>query len=111
MTLYVVALGVVLFIFERIRPNKPFVSVEKWYLKAISFNLFALAILTIGSFTWDLWFKSIPLFKMSDTIPNAFKGGLSILFFTCSFIGGTGQDILVKNYGVFSIKFTIAPKE
>lgn len=74
MILYVVILGIALFIFERIRPNKPFVSVAKWYLRAVSFNLLALVILTIGSVTWDQWFKSITLFKMSDAIPNAIKG-------------------------------------
>lgn len=74
MVLYIAIIGITLFLYERLRPSKPFVSVPKWYFRAISFNLLALIIFLIGSVTWDMWFQNIVLLKIDSRFPDPVKG-------------------------------------
>ena len=74
MVMYIVVLGIALFVLERVRPSRPFVSSKHWYFRAIGFNILALAVVVLGAITWDQWFQAVTIFKLNEDIPNPVKG-------------------------------------
>lgn len=74
MMVYIITLGVVLFVLERIRPASPFVSTRNWYWRAIFFNLATLVVVMVGAMTWDQWFRTFTLFRLDDQLPDPVKG-------------------------------------
>jgi len=78
---YIAIIGVFLFLFERFKPNKPFISSPKWFVRAICLNLITLVLFLLGSVTWELWFQSVTFFKLDVDLPLPIKGLITYVAF------------------------------
>lgn len=78
---YIVVVGIVLFIFERVRPLKAFVSTPYWYTRAILLNLLILPVVILGAVTWDTLFQTQSIFSIKKSLPEPVQGLLIYLLF------------------------------
>lgn len=85
MIYYVIIFGAALFLFERIRPGKPYVKSSRWYTRAVILNITSLTVLWLGSVTWDKWLYGYSLFEMNDYMPAPVNGFIGYFVFTFFF--------------------------
>lgn len=85
MITYIAVIGILLFLFERLKPNKPFVFSSKWYLRAISFNLITLVLFILGSLSWDLWFQSINIYNSNIELAPPVQGLITYIIYNFIF--------------------------
>lgn len=65
MTLYIIGIGILLIILERIIPDQKLPHVKGWWLRVIILNVFQIGILFLGKATWDNWFVGASIFHIS----------------------------------------------
>lgn len=74
-----------MFFIERLKPSKPFVFSSKWYLRAISLSLITLVLFIFGSFSWDLWFKSISVYNPNIELVPPIEGLITYIIYNFIF--------------------------
>jgi sterol desaturase/sphingolipid hydroxylase (fatty acid hydroxylase superfamily) len=77
----IIAVGVLFFILERIRPGRDLPSSRGWYARAIFLNLCQLGVVLLGGITWNRWLQGPSILHVSNLMPPAVQGLL------CWFVG------------------------
>lgn len=84
MALYIIAIGVLFMVLERIVPDQKLPHVKGWWMRVAILNLFQVGILFLGKITWDKWFQGYSLFHLPSTM-NPILGGL-IAYLVITFV-------------------------
>jgi sterol desaturase/sphingolipid hydroxylase (fatty acid hydroxylase superfamily) len=74
MTFYIIGIGLLLIILERIIPDQKLPHVKGWWLRVIVLNIFQIGILFLGKATWDNWFVGVSLLNTSDYFSEPISG-------------------------------------
>jgi sterol desaturase/sphingolipid hydroxylase (fatty acid hydroxylase superfamily) len=72
------------FVLERLKPGWRLASVKSWPLRATAINLVQLAVVLVAGVTWETWFSSWLVFRLSEHL-SPFAGGL-IAYLIATFI-------------------------
>lgn len=72
------------FLLERIKPGWRLPNVSTWTIRVLGVNFIQLSIVVLAGFTWEKWFSSVSVFKLSQFVPN-WIGGV-IAYFIATFI-------------------------
>ncbi|AZI24306.1 sterol desaturase family protein [Pedobacter sp. G11] len=72
------------FLLERIKPGWKLPNVSTWTIRVLGVNFIQLSIVVLAGFTWEKWFSSVSMFKLSQFVPN-WIGGV-IAYFIATFI-------------------------
>ncbi len=84
MALYIIAIGVLFMVLERIVPDQKLPHVKGWWMRVCILNLFQIGILFLGKVTWDHWFQGQSFFHLSNDL-NAPVGGF-IAYLVITFV-------------------------
>ena len=80
----IIGVGLSLILLERIFPDRVLPKVHGWWFRVIIINFLQFAIVVLGMFTWDTWFKSHQPYII-DGYPDFFLGFIGYLFITFVF--------------------------
>jgi len=86
MTLYyIIAIGILLMIIERIIPDQKLPHVPGWWTRVIVLNILQLGVLFLGKITWDTWFQGLSFFHLSSSVSPIIGGLIAYLIITFVF--------------------------
>ncbi|RZK14815.1 MAG: sterol desaturase family protein, partial [Pedobacter sp.] len=57
------------FLLERIKPGWKLPNVSTWTIRVLGVNFIQLSIVVLAGFTWEKWFSSVSVFKLSQFVP------------------------------------------
>lgn len=79
----IIAVGLGFMLLERSLPDQKLPHSNKWWIRAIAFNLAQLLVVYLGGFLWDAFLQRLSLFQLSSVVPNVvLQGGLGYLLST-----------------------------
>lgn len=81
----IIAIGILLYAVERIRPGRPWKEIDGWYGRAFILNFLQLLIVCLASYSWNIWFANLPLFRAEDFMPDYAAGFLGYFLITFVF--------------------------
>jgi len=84
MLLTILIIFMVCFVVERVVPGWQLPSVKTWPLRVVMLNLMQLGVVLIAGVTWERWFSSWSLFRLSTNV-SPVVGGF-IAYFLATFI-------------------------
>lgn len=85
MLLYIILIGIIFIVLERLIPARKLPHVKGWWTRVIIINAFQLAILIVGFFTWDKWFENSSIWHFAEHLNPAIGGLLSYFIITFVF--------------------------
>jgi sterol desaturase/sphingolipid hydroxylase (fatty acid hydroxylase superfamily) len=81
---YVVGIGGLCFLLERIVPGWKLPSVRTWRFRVIAINLMQLGIVVLAGVTWERWLSSASLFHLRQHVSPVLGGVLA--YFVATFV-------------------------
>ncbi len=84
MIIYILAIGLLFIILERIIPDQKLPVVKGWWLRVAILNLFQIGIVILGKKTWDNWFNGQSLWHLSLYVHEILGGFIG--YFVVTFV-------------------------